>query len=97
MSTENSPSQTSFHCPQCNNGTLTLQYLTYFTRLGNEWVTVPNFPAWVCDVCHHREDDARARDWLSILLSTETGARERPEHRQRRRNHPNSGIKRAHS
>lgn len=97
MSAENTPQQTSFHCPQCSSGSLTLQYLTYYTRLGNEWITVPNFPAWVCDMCHHREDDARARDWLRILLSAETGTHTKPKRPQRRRSHPSSNTKRAHS
>lgn len=87
----------NFRCPKCSGGTLTLNYLTYYTRLGSEWVTVPNFPAWVCNVCHHREDDARARNWLTILLSAETGDHEQPGTLQRRRSHPDNNMKRAHS
>lgn len=50
-----------------------LEYLTYFTWLGEELVTVPNFPAWVCDVCGRREYDQRAIAWLVALLNPETG------------------------
>jgi len=50
-----------------------LEYLTYFTWLGEELVTVPNFPAWVCDVCGRREYDQRAIDWLVAMLNPETG------------------------
>jgi YgiT-type zinc finger domain-containing protein len=52
---------------------LHLQYLTYFTWLNKELVTVPNFPAWVCDLCGRREYDHRAITWLNALLSPETG------------------------
>jgi YgiT-type zinc finger domain-containing protein len=50
-----------------------LQHITYFTWLGEELVTVPNFPAWVCDVCGQREYDERAISWLTTMLNPETG------------------------
>jgi YgiT-type zinc finger domain-containing protein len=71
-------------CPECHAGVLRLQYLTYFTWLNEELVTVPNFPSWVCDVCGRREYDARAISWLNTLLSPNAGRRPVP----RRRNRP---------
>jgi YgiT-type zinc finger domain-containing protein len=62
-------------CPECQTGVLRRQYLTYFTWLNEELVTVPNFPAWVCDVCGRREYDSRAIVWLNTLLSHEAGRR----------------------
>lgn len=50
-----------------------LQFITYFTWLGDELVLVPSFPAWVCDVCGRREYDERAVSWLSTLLSPNAG------------------------
>jgi YgiT-type zinc finger domain-containing protein len=50
-----------------------LNYITYFTWLGDELITVPNFPAWICDVCGRREYDQKARIWLTALLNPETG------------------------
>ncbi len=50
-----------------------LRHITYFTWLDEELVTVPNFPAWVCDVCGRREYDARAISWLVTILNPETG------------------------
>jgi len=52
---------------------LQVRYITYFTWLGEELITVPNFPAWVCDVCGRREYDERAISWLTMLLSPNTG------------------------
>ena len=65
-------------CPECQTGVVRLRYLTYFTYLSDELVTVPNFPAWVCDVCGRREYDPRAVTWLNTLLNPETGRRTTP-------------------
>lgn len=62
-------------CPECQTGVMRLEYLTYFTWLNEELVTVPNFPAWVCDICGRREYDSRAITWLNTLLSPDTGRR----------------------
>ena len=63
----------SFTCHQCQAGQMNFQFITYFTWLDQELVTVPNFPAWVCDVCGRREYDGRAVNWLSTLLSPNAG------------------------
>jgi len=63
----------TFPCNECQAGVMRLQFITYFTWLGEELVTVPNFPAWVCDVCGRREYDQRAISWLTTMLSPETG------------------------
>jgi YgiT-type zinc finger domain-containing protein len=79
-------------CPECQTGVLRLEYLTYFTWLNDDLVTVPNFPAWVCDICGRREYDGRAINRLNTLLTHgighKTGSKRRlgrpganPEHR----------------
>jgi YgiT-type zinc finger domain-containing protein len=65
--------QESFPCRECQAGMMRLQFMTYFTWLDNELVSVPNFPAWVCDVCGRREYDVRAVSWLNMLLSPNAG------------------------
>lgn len=60
-------------CTECQAGMMQVRYITYFTWLGEELITVPNFPAWVCDVCGRREYDERAISWLTMLLSPNTG------------------------
>jgi YgiT-type zinc finger domain-containing protein len=69
-------------CPECQAGAFHLKYITYFTWLNEELVTVPNFPAWICDVCGRREYDMRAVNWLNTLLNPETGRRATPQHRK---------------
>ena len=72
---KNQPTETAILCLECRAGLLRLQYLTYFTWLNQELITVPNFPSWVCDVCGRREYDSRAINWLNTLLNPGTGRR----------------------
>jgi YgiT-type zinc finger domain-containing protein len=70
-------------CPECHTGVFRLEYLTYFTWLNDELITVPKFPSWVCDVCGKREYDSHAVSWLNVLLSPTTGRK--PKIRRRRK------------
>jgi YgiT-type zinc finger domain-containing protein len=63
----------SYPCHECQAGMVKLRFVTFFTWLGDELITVPNFPAWVCDVCGRREYDDRAVNWLSALLNPDAG------------------------
>lgn len=60
-------------CIECASGLMRLRFLTYFTWLNEELITVPNFPAWVCDVCGRREYDEKAVSWLSMILDPNAG------------------------
>jgi YgiT-type zinc finger domain-containing protein len=71
MTNEKTPK--AFPCNECQAGMMRLQFITYFTWLGEELVTVPGFPAWVCDLCGRREYDQRAISWLTTMLNPETG------------------------
>ncbi len=73
----------SYSCNDCQAGVMRLQQITYFTWLGEELVTVPNFPAWVCDICGRRDYDERAIAWLTTMLNPETGKSSgKPPHRR---------------
>jgi YgiT-type zinc finger domain-containing protein len=69
-----------FPCTECLAGVMHLKFITYFTWLGDELITVPNFPAWICDVCGRREYDEKARTWLSTLLNPDTGRNTNGKH-----------------
>jgi YgiT-type zinc finger domain-containing protein len=71
-------------CRECKAGIMHLEYITYFTWLDEDLVTVPNFPAWVCDMCGRREYDSRAISWLNTLLSPDAGRRYSPKRRRTR-------------
>jgi YgiT-type zinc finger domain-containing protein len=62
-----------YACLECQAGIMRKRPKPYFTWLYGELVTVPDFPAWVCDVCGRREFDSRAVSWLNILLNPATG------------------------
>lgn len=49
------------------------EYVAYYTWLGDELITVPDFPAWVCDICGRCEYDENALARLSLLLSPNAG------------------------
>lgn len=65
--------ETLYPCPECSAGVMRLRYITYFTWLNDELITVPNFPAWICDVCGRRDFDPRSITWLNTILSPATG------------------------
>jgi len=74
MTEETAPSLPQpYPCAECASGLLHLRFITYFTWLNEELVTVPNFPAWICDVCGRREYDEKAISWLTMLLSPNAG------------------------
>ena len=79
---EEKPAQYQSLCSECQTGVMHLKHLTYFTWLNEELITVPNFPAWVCDMCGRREYDSRAIKWLNALLHPETG-RHAPKNKHR--------------
>ena len=79
----NEPEQESIQpvpCPECPAGMMQPRLITYFTWLGDELITVPHFPAWICDMCGRREYDEKAISWLTMLLNPNAG-----EPTQRRR------------
>lgn len=75
MSQESSTTQP---CLSCQGGRKRLQSATFMTWLGNDLITVPNFPAWICDLCGARTYDTHALAQLSILLNPEAGTPVQP-------------------
>ena len=60
-------------CGRCQAGHKQLQLVTLMTWLDDELITVPDFPAWICDICGHRNYDTRALAQLSLVLNPEAG------------------------
>ena len=60
-------------CLNCQGGRKHLGSATLMTWLGDDLITVPNFPAWICDMCGHRSYDSHALAQLSLLLNPEAG------------------------
>ena len=76
---------TTFPCTECQAGQMHRGYVAYFTWLGDELITVPDFPAWVCDVCGRREYDPYALSQLNLLLNPSAG---KPTYRAPKFPHP---------
>ncbi len=45
------PSQADHLCPECRVGHLKSGRVSYFSWSQGFLLTVPDFPAWVCDIC----------------------------------------------
>ena len=56
-------------CIECQAGVHQLRYITFFAWLDDDLITVPNFPAYVCDVCGRLEYDNKAVFWLNSILN----------------------------
>jgi YgiT-type zinc finger domain-containing protein len=70
-------------CPECQVGTLRPGAVPYYAILEGTVVTVPNFPAWVCDVCRHCEYDEDALEDLRAVLGPSADLPTIPYHRRR--------------
>lgn len=67
-------------CPECQLGVLRQRRVSYFTVHSGQLISVPDFPAWVCDVCGRREYDAAAVAELRMMLESTR----RPTRRRKR-------------
>jgi YgiT-type zinc finger domain-containing protein len=68
MPEEQDPIETEESCPECQVGSLRRSSVPYYAKLDGMLITVPNFPAWVCDVCRHCEYDEDALEALRAIL-----------------------------
>lgn len=75
------PSDQVFPCAECQAGQMHRHLVVYYTWIGDDLITVPDFPAWVCDFCGRREYDMSALSQLSLILSPNAGS---ATNRQRR-------------
>ena len=55
-------------CPECQVGALQNSAVPYYAILEGTLVVVPDFPAWVCDICRHCEYDENALEALRVIL-----------------------------
>jgi YgiT-type zinc finger domain-containing protein len=60
-------------CSDCSIGQMRQTSVTYFTFLSDRMITVPDFPAWICDMCGKCEYDLDALDNLALLLCPQDG------------------------
>ena len=87
------PQETIIPCTECQAGQMHRRFLTYFTFLDGELITVPDFPAWVCDVCGRREYDQRALGQLNLMLNPNAGKSTARPRRAPRRDETKKGTR----
>lgn len=69
-------------------------YIAYFTWLGDELIAVPDFPAWVCDICGRCEYDENALTRLTLLLSPNAGKTTSTSRIKTAKTHPKPKVQR---
>jgi YgiT-type zinc finger domain-containing protein len=77
----------SYPCRECQVGALQSRPVSYFTVQDGRLISVPDFPAWVCDVCGTTEYDSSALAELHAMLEAS-----RQSLRPRRRLRPKGDI-----
>ena len=70
-------------CPHCQMGTLQPTAVVFAHWFEGQFITVPDFPAWVCDFCGAREYDALALERLEAILGPEADLRREASRRAR--------------
>jgi YgiT-type zinc finger domain-containing protein len=82
---EAEPTETppAFACPHCQTGTLHPQVVVFAHWFEDQFITIPNFPGWVCDICGAREYDSAALDQLEMILGPEADLRREISRRTR--------------
>ncbi|MCZ2128408.1 MAG: YgiT-type zinc finger protein [Anaerolineales bacterium] len=69
----NSPNRTPT-CKECHTGVMRLRRAVYLKPVGRDYITVPHFPAWICDVCGYCAYDERSLQWLDLVLGGDRAA-----------------------
>ncbi len=86
-----SPPEPEYICERCLTGHLRPRRVTLAEWAGGEFVTVPDFPAWVCDLCGAREYDDEALEHLQAVLGPERALRRSRAARRAGRGRPRPG------
>jgi YgiT-type zinc finger domain-containing protein len=84
MAASEPESRAGYICPKCLTGTMQLRRVAFAHWYGGQFITIPSFPGWVCDVCGEREYDSVALDQVETVLGTELDLRREAGRRARR-------------
>lgn len=69
---------THIPCIDCQVGTMRFCHTLFFRIRDGRPICVPDFPAWVCDICGRREYDSSALAELQAVLETNRRSRQKP-------------------
>ena len=82
--------RTRRRCPECQVGAMQPETTCYFTVQNGQPVSVPGFPAWVCDVCGRREYDSSALNQLRAMLKASWAGRDSRYQKPKEHDQPGS-------
>lgn len=68
MNTEEHASEN--HCFECQVGHMVQRQVAHAIWTEDALIMIPDFPAWVCDVCGRLEFDTRAIRRLNLILNS---------------------------
>jgi len=80
-------------CPRCMVGRIQRKRIPYASVIEGQLLTIPRFPAWVCDVCHAYMYDPAAMSRLEASLSARQQPKKTPRPRQAAPSTPPSADK----
>jgi YgiT-type zinc finger domain-containing protein len=63
-------SSQQYSCPECHSGHMKTVGTFLFVERAGMPLCIPDFPAWVCDLCGLREYDRLALSELEVMLDT---------------------------
>lgn len=84
----------NYTCNQCHVGMMHPKQVTYFTHIARQLISVPNFPAWVCDVCGRCEYDLQSIHLLNMFLDPNAGKPTLSKRRSAPLHRPQTGFQR---
>jgi hypothetical protein len=70
-------------CAECQVGTLQPERVIFYAFLEGRLLSIPDFPAWVCDICRHCEYDEDALVDLRSMLGPAVKLPVEPTRRRR--------------
>lgn len=69
-------------CPRCLVGRIQRKRIPYAAVIEDQLLTIPRFPAWVCDICHAYIYDPAAMSRLEASLNASQQSKKTPRVRQ---------------
>lgn len=68
-------------CPRCMVGRIKQRPVTLSEVIDGYLLSIPNFPAWMCDICHAFMYDPVAMDELHTFLTSKPDAKQKTKYR----------------
>lgn len=78
-------------CPECHSGRMQPTNAFLFLERAGMPLCIPDFPAWVCDMCGLREYDHLALSELDVMLGSNQAYKREKRRRRMLKDHERGG------